>query len=80
MNFILDKLDFGGKDRRDIWAMAGTCETLKSCLARYPAKLILRDKWKQSQITGKAFWDFLTMSLPLITSYANRHVILVSTC
>ena len=61
ISIILEKLNFGG-NKRDIWAVAGTCKALHAVLARWQADIRLelgkhvsyvKYDWKPKQIAGR---------------------------
>ena len=58
MNIILDKLNLGC-NKKDMWAVAGTCRALKASLAQFPADIKLAigvrftgEMLEQNQIAG----------------------------
>jgi hypothetical protein len=62
LGLILDGLNFGG-NKRDVWAVSGSCKSMHAALARYPANIKLEGKWKQYQIAGLNFQSIRNIRL-----------------
>jgi len=52
-SLIFDNVDFGSS-RKDVWAIMGSCKTLRKALALHPAKIMLSGRWSQSQLAGSS--------------------------
>jgi len=56
LELVFGKIEFGG-NRKDVWAVLGSCKTLQHALRQHPANIQLEVTWSQTQIAGLKLLD-----------------------
>lgn len=51
LRIILSKVDYG-YNQKTVWALAGSCKTVRQALKECPAAIELQDVWGPGQLQG----------------------------